>query len=135
MSWPAVSRKKVSAELCKRDNSIRTAVTTGLTARGKLAAFHFRRCSGSSPKGPSGSETRVRYRLERFHGQRGFTMAEQLAVVAVAITTAAAVIPATVRTISGHQFKSDAHSITNYLSLAKMRSAAGFTRSRLFVDL
>jgi len=67
--------------------------------------------------------------------QRGFSMIEQLAVVAVAVTAAAAIVPATTRTIASHRFKGEAHAIVNYLAVAKMRSAADFTRSRLFVDL
>ncbi len=78
---------------------------------------------------------RLPYRLARLHAQGGFSLAEQMAVVAVAVAAAAAVIPATVRTISSHHFKGDAHGIVSYLALAKMRSAAGFTKSRLFVDL
>jgi len=81
------------------------------------------------------SETMLRWLTTAVRDRRGFTMVEQLAAVAVAVTAAAAIIPATLMTITSHQFKTNAHGVTNYLAVAKMKSAADFTRSRLFVDL
>ena len=62
-------------------------------------------------------------------------MVEVLAVAAVAITAAAAVVPVTLNTIASFRINGDAHAIGNHLANAKMRAAANFTSSRLYVDL
>lgn len=62
-------------------------------------------------------------------------MVETLAAAAVAITAAAAVVPVTLTTITSFRINGDAHAIANHLAVAKMRAAANFTWSRLYVDL
>jgi hypothetical protein len=62
-------------------------------------------------------------------------MVETLAAAAVAVTAAAAVVPVTLNTITNFRINGDAHAIVNHLAVAKMRAAANFTSSRLYVDL
>jgi len=66
---------------------------------------------------------------------RGFSMVETLAAAAVSVTAAAAVVPVTMNTIHSFRISGAAHGLVNHLSVAKMRAAANFTRSRLYVDL
>src|SRR5262249_49353864 len=65
----------------------------------------------------------------------GFSMTETLAVAAVSVTAAAAVVPVTQNTIHNFRINGNAHGIVNHLAAAKMRAAANFTRTRLYVDL
>jgi len=62
-------------------------------------------------------------------------LAETVAAAAVAITAAAAVVPATINTVHSFRINGNAHGLVNHLSVAKMRAAANFTRTRLYVDL
>src|SRR5262249_23089086 len=69
------------------------------------------------------------------HDQRGFSIAEQVMTAGVAITGAVAVVAVTLNTIANFRINGDAHAIVSGVSVAKMRAAANFTRSRLYVDL
>src|SRR5262249_23745581 len=71
----------------------------------------------------------------RLWSHRGFSMVETTVVAALSITAAAAVLPVTLNTISSFRANCDAHPIVNHLAVAKMRAAANFTWSRLYIDL
>lgn len=58
-----------------------------------------------------------------------------VAAAAVSITAAAAVVPATISTVHGFRINGNAHSLVNHLAVAKMRAAASFTKTRLYIDL
>jgi Tfp pilus assembly protein FimT len=74
-------------------------------------------------------------RFAQVQDQRGFSMAETVAAVALSVTAAAAVVPATLNTVHSFRVNGNAHGLVNHLAVAKMRAAANFTRTRLYVDL
>jgi len=65
----------------------------------------------------------------------GFTLLETMLVVALIGVLAAIAVPMTGNQLSYLRLSGDAHHISNAMMLAKMRAAATFTQSRLYVDL
>jgi prepilin-type N-terminal cleavage/methylation domain-containing protein len=65
----------------------------------------------------------------------GFTLIELLATVGIIGIVAAMTVPSTARTLADLRLRGDARAVHNMVSLAKMRSAARFTRERVYVDL
>jgi prepilin-type N-terminal cleavage/methylation domain-containing protein len=69
------------------------------------------------------------------HRHAGFTVTELLLAIAIAGIVAAMALPATTRTLADFRLHGDARSLHNLLGVAKMRAAAKYTRSRVYVDL
>lgn len=67
--------------------------------------------------------------------EAGFSIIELLAGLAIVGVVAAIAVPSTSRAIGDLRMRGDARAIHNMVSLAKMRSAARFTRERVYVDL
>ena len=66
---------------------------------------------------------------------RGFSLIELLMVVAIMGALAAITVPMSGNTIRYLKLSGDAREISNATAVAKMRAAAKFTQSRLYVDL
>jgi len=62
-------------------------------------------------------------------------MIELLVVVGLTAVIAAIAIPMMANTLGNFRLSGDARSLSNALSVAKMRAASDFTQTRLFVDL
>lgn len=71
----------------------------------------------------------------RFRASDGFSLVELLIVLVITVTSAAVVLPSTRTLFQSLRLSGDARSISNSVSLVKMRAAAKFTRTRLYVDL
>ena len=67
--------------------------------------------------------------------QRGFTLLQLVVVIAVAGVVAGMAVPATSQLMGNLRLSGDARSLTNTISLTKLRAASHFTKARLFVDL
>jgi prepilin-type N-terminal cleavage/methylation domain-containing protein len=65
----------------------------------------------------------------------GFTLIEVLVVVALVGIVSAMALPSTTSMMRGYRLKGDAQAVNNLVSLAKMRAASQFSRSRVYVDL
>ena len=65
--------------------------------------------------------------------ERGFSLLEIVVVVAVIGILAAMAIPNWLRVQKNARIAGDAHGLSEALSIAKMRAAAGFTQSRVFL--
>ena len=76
----------------------------------------------------------IRENVRRERGrERGITMIELLVVIAVISVVAALAIPNLVRLQRNARLNGDAHNLAEVLSIAKMRAAANFTESRVFL--
>ena len=80
----------------------------------------------------NGTTTRGRSRLTT---ARGFTLVQLVVVIAVMGVLAGMAVPATSQLIGNLRLSGDARSLTNTISLTKLRAASHFTKARLFVDL
>jgi len=67
-------------------------------------------------------------------GELGYSLMEVMVVAGLAMVLSAVAIPMIGSALSTFRLGGDAHSLTNAVSLTKMRAAATFTRARLFVD-
>src|SRR5262249_41499715 len=65
--------------------------------------------------------------------ETGITMIELLIVIAVMAVIAALAIPNLIRMQKDARLNGDAHNVAEVLSIAKMRAAANFTESRVFL--
>jgi prepilin-type N-terminal cleavage/methylation domain-containing protein len=74
-------------------------------------------------------------RPHRARATGGFTLLEMVMVLAVGLIVAGVAIPYMGRTLSQYRLGGAARSVSNATAAAKVRSAAKFTRARLFVDL
>jgi hypothetical protein len=66
---------------------------------------------------------------------RGFSLLEMVFTLTIGFVIAAVAIPMTGGSLSHFQLSGDARGVANSLAVAKMRAAAHFTQTRLFVDL
>jgi prepilin-type N-terminal cleavage/methylation domain-containing protein len=67
--------------------------------------------------------------------QRGFSLIDVLAVIALFSVIVAMTIPITGGALTGHRLKGDAQGVKNLVALAKMRASSRFTRARVMVNL
>lgn len=65
----------------------------------------------------------------------GYTLIEIMAVCALVGIVAAMAVPQTASMMGGYRVKGDAQGINNLVSLAKMRAASLYSRSRVYADL
>ncbi|HET8784954.1 MAG TPA: prepilin-type N-terminal cleavage/methylation domain-containing protein [Candidatus Limnocylindrales bacterium] len=65
----------------------------------------------------------------------GFTLIEILVVVGLIAVISVIAIPMSGNALANFRVSGDARSVSNSISVAKMRAAAKFSRTRLFVDL
>ena len=70
-----------------------------------------------------------------FKDSRGFSLIELLMVVAIMGALAAIAVPMSGNTIRFLKLSGDARELSNATAVAKMRAAAKFTQSRLYVDI
>ena len=67
--------------------------------------------------------------------ERGFSVLELVVVITVGIILSAMAIPKIDGLLRGYRSLGDARSMSEEVSLAKMRAAANFTQARVFADL
>jgi Tfp pilus assembly protein FimT len=70
-----------------------------------------------------------------FRAERGFTLVDTLAVVAVVGLVIAMALPVTASSMAAYRFRGDGQGFSNAVGLAKMRAGARFSRARIYVDL
>ena len=69
------------------------------------------------------------------HPLRGFSLIETLVAVALVGIVASIGVPMTGNLLSSSRIVGDTRSLTNAITLAKMRAAASFQQARVYVDL
>jgi type II secretory pathway pseudopilin PulG len=67
--------------------------------------------------------------------QRGYSLIDLLASVALIAVISGMAIPVTGSAVAGQRFKGDTQALTQLVGLAKMRASASFTRARVRVNL
>jgi prepilin-type N-terminal cleavage/methylation domain-containing protein len=70
-----------------------------------------------------------------YHDSRGFSLVELLLVVAIIGTLAAITVPMSGNAIRYLKLSGDARELSNATAVTKMRAAAKFTQSRLYIDI
>lgn len=75
------------------------------------------------------------YRLRPLTAQTGFSMIEMLIVVTIIGVLAAITVPMSGNALRFLKVSGDARDLSNATAVAKMRAAAKFTQSRLYVDI
>lgn len=73
--------------------------------------------------------------MESISRERGYSLVDLLAAVAIISVMSAIAIPMTTTALSGQRIKGDAAALNNLVGLAKMRASSGFTRARVRADL
>jgi prepilin-type N-terminal cleavage/methylation domain-containing protein len=73
-------------------------------------------------------------RAHRTSANDGFTLLEVMVVLAMGIILAGVAVPYMSRTLGQMRLSGSARSVSNGIQVAKLRSAAKFTRARLFVN-
>jgi prepilin-type N-terminal cleavage/methylation domain-containing protein len=66
--------------------------------------------------------------------ERGFTLVDLLAVVALIGIISATALPMTASSMAAFRIRNDAQAVRNLVSLAKMRAASRFSRARVYVN-
>ena len=73
--------------------------------------------------------------ISRSTSAQGYTLIQLLITVAIAGVVMAMALPATSNLMGNLRLSGDARSLTNAVSLTKLRAASHFTKARLFVSL
>jgi prepilin-type N-terminal cleavage/methylation domain-containing protein len=71
----------------------------------------------------------------RCRAAAGFTLIEVMITCAISVIVAAIAVPMMTNGLHNFRLSGDARSITNTVSLAKLRAASDFSKSRVFVDI
>jgi prepilin-type N-terminal cleavage/methylation domain-containing protein len=74
-------------------------------------------------------------RMTNRSGESGFTILETLLVVALIGVISAIAVPQVANSIAYFRVSGDARTVSNAVAVTKMRAAANFSRTRLFVNL
>lgn len=69
------------------------------------------------------------------HGSRGYSLIEMMIVAGLTVVVAAIAIPMSGNALGYFRLSGDAKKISATATLAKMRAASNFSKSRLYVDL
>jgi len=70
-----------------------------------------------------------------FHREHGFTLFELVLTVSLVLVIGAISVPMSGNALTQFRLSGDARGVANTISVAKMRAAAHFARTRVFVDL
>ena len=70
-----------------------------------------------------------------FHRDDGFTLFELVLTLGLVLVIGAIAVPTSGNALTQFRLSGDARGVANTISVAKMRAAAHFTRTRVFVDL
>jgi prepilin-type N-terminal cleavage/methylation domain-containing protein len=73
--------------------------------------------------------------MKAFRRQQGFTLIDMLVVIALMAIVIAIALPTAGTTSRGFRMKGDAQAVANIVSLAKMRAASRYSRTRVRADL